>query len=43
MKYQIKIDRGHYVLYVNGSFYGSYDTYREAEKDLDEIIKGDAA
>ena len=37
MKYQIRITNGHYSLYVNGKFYGSYDTYSEAEKDLDEL------
>lgn len=35
MRYEIKVNRGHYVLYINGEFYGSYDTYSEAEKDAD--------
>lgn len=31
----IKNENGHYVVYVNGKFYGSYDTIVEAAKDVD--------
>lgn len=37
MKFEIKQEYGHYVLYVEGKFYGSYDTVLEAAKDIDEI------
>lgn len=43
MNYKIKIERGYYALYVNGKFYGSYDTYKEAEDDLEILKKGSAA
>lgn len=39
MKIEIKSEHGHYVMYVNGKFYGSYDTVSEAANDIDEIKK----
>lgn len=42
MSCRIKVEYGHYALYVNGQFYGSYDTYREAEDDVDILKKGSA-
>lgn len=40
MKFEIVQERGHYVMYVNGKFYGSYDTMTEAANDIDEIKAG---
>ena len=39
MKFEIKNERGHYVLYVDGTFYGSYDTMCEAANDIEEVKK----
>lgn len=39
MKYEIKVSRGYYILCINGKFFGSYDTYSEAEKDAEMFIK----
>jgi len=36
MRYEIRSERGHYVVYLNGIFYGSYDSYVEALKDMEE-------
>lgn len=35
MKIDIKQEYGHYVMYVNGKFYGSYDSFKEAMDDAD--------
>ena len=46
MKYEIKPVFGHWELYVNGQFKGSYDTFMEAAKDVDKMKeeeKGSAA
>lgn len=32
---EIKQEGGHYVMYVNHRFYGSYDTIREVNEDRD--------
>ena len=40
MKCEIKSVNGHYELYANGLFHGSYDTFLEAAKELD-ILKAD--
>ena len=39
MTIEIKSERGHYVLYVNGAFYGSYDTMKEASDDVETAKK----
>ena len=41
MKFEIKQEFGHYVMYVNGKFYGSYDTVAEAAKDIERIQTGE--
>ena len=38
MNYRIKVSMGHYALYIDGKFYGNYDTYREAEIDAENLI-----
>ena len=43
MKIEIKQEYGHYVLYINGKFEGSYDTVTEAAKDADAILEEGAA
>lgn len=43
MKYEIKVNRGYYILYMNGKFFGSYDTYSEAEKDAEIFLKEGSA
>lgn len=35
MKYRIVHERDHYVLYLNGAFFGSYDTVNEAIDDIE--------
>ena len=40
MRYDILRKYGHYELYVNGRFYGSYDTWNEAAKEVDELRNG---
>lgn len=37
MQFEIKHVQGHYELFVDGQFYGSYDTVAEAAKDIDLI------
>lgn len=37
MKIEIRQEMGHYVAFVNGKFYGSYDTFTEAAKDIDAM------
>ena len=37
MKFEIRQEMGHYVMYVDGKFYGSYDTVSEAADDIDAI------
>lgn len=34
--FTIKPVFGHYVVYLNGNFYCSADTYGEAEKEIEE-------
>ena len=41
MRYDIKSEYGHYVLYVNGRFYGSYDSVSEASLEIDALEEGD--
>lgn len=36
MKTEIKCEYGHYVVYVDGKFYCSADTYSEAEREIEE-------
>lgn len=40
MNIEIKQKYGHYEMYVDGNFYGSYDTVLEAVKDL-ELIRAE--
>ncbi len=37
MKFDIRQEHGHYELYVDGVFYGSFDTATEAAQSADEI------
>jgi len=39
MKFEIKSEHGHYVMYVNGRFYGTYDTISEAAEDIEALKK----
>lgn len=39
MKIDIQQKNGHYEVYINGQFYGSYDTMSEAAKDADSFIR----
>lgn len=39
-QYDIHQEHGHYVLKVNGRFYGSYDCFMEAVKDLEALREG---
>lgn len=41
MKFEIRQEHGHYVMYVDGKFYGSYDTVAEAARDIDAIKDGE--
>ena len=34
--YSINHENGHYVLRVNGEFYGSHDSFFDAVKDLED-------
>ena len=43
MKVEIKQEYGHYEMYVNGTFYGSYDSFSEAAKDLELMNKNKEA
>ena len=36
MQTEIKCEHGHYVVYVDGKFYYSADTYSEAEREIEE-------
>lgn len=36
MQTEIKCEHGHYVVYVNGKFYCSADTYSETEREIEE-------
>ena len=36
MQTEIKCEHGHYVVYVNGKFYCSADTYSEAKREIEE-------
>ena len=36
MQTEIKCEHGHYVVYVDGKFYCSADTYRKAEREIEE-------
>lgn len=36
----IKHEGNCYVMYVNGKFFGSYDTVEEAAKDVDTLVMG---
>ena len=40
MQFEIKSERGHYILNVNGKFYGSYDSFSEAVNDIELIRAG---
>lgn len=37
MKIEIKHEGDHYVAYVNGKFFGSYDTPAEAAQGVEEV------
>lgn len=39
MKFEIRNEMGHYVMYVNDKFYGSYDTMSEAVEEIDAIME----
>lgn len=39
MRFEIKNDHGHYTLYVDGMFYGSYDKFSEAADDVEMLKK----
>ena len=43
MQFDIRNRNGHYELYVNGKFYGSYDTIYEAGEEIDKINEEGAA
>ena len=34
-EFEIKNVMGHYILNINGQFYGSYDSFTEALKDVE--------
>ncbi len=38
--YEIRHEYGHYVVYYNGVFYCSADTYGEALNDIEEAKEG---
>lgn len=40
MKIEIKQEYGHYAMYIDGKFYGSYDTFTEATLDAEEFRAG---
>lgn len=35
-RYRIKYEWGHWVVYKDGRFWGSYDTKYEAQKEIEE-------
>ena len=37
-KFEIRNEKGHYVVYIGGNFWGSYDSFYEAIKDLEKEI-----
>ena len=37
MKFEIQQRFGHYELFVDGKFYGSYDTMTEAANEIEDI------
>lgn len=39
MRYDIKRDREHYVVYINGEFYCTADKQNEAAKEIEEYMK----
>ncbi len=39
MKFEIRRRFDHYELYVNGKFYGSYDSVHEAAGEIDKITE----
>ena len=39
MTYEIKPNKGHFVVYINGEFYCTADNMREAAKDVEEYFK----
>ncbi len=41
--FEIKSVYGHYEVYVDGRFFGSYDTVIEAAKEIDAIKNGEGA
>jgi hypothetical protein len=43
MNFEIKHVHDHYELFVDGRFYGSYDTVSEAVKEIDAIREGESA
>lgn len=38
--YEIKPDREHFVVYINGEFYCTADDYLEATRDIEKYFKG---
>lgn len=38
-EYKIIAVRGHYEVYHNGKFWCSADTYNEAVKEIEEVVK----
>jgi hypothetical protein len=43
MKFEVKNVHGHYELFVDGKFHGSFDTMVEAAKEIDDIRSGKEA
>lgn len=39
MNYEIVSNRGHYDVYIDGKFYCSADTMREAAKEVEEYFE----
>lgn len=40
MTYKIKPNKGHFEVYINGKFYCSADSWREAESEIRNYVKG---
>ena len=41
IKSEVKKNREHFVVYINGKFYCTADNVREAAEDIEEYCKGD--
>ena len=40
MTYKIRPKKGHFEVYINGKFYCSADSWREAENEIKKYVKG---